>query len=570
MRKIAIVSIIFILGFGGGFFYSHLNGVFRSAKETKAYPSAKADFPVSYGKRFVILTTAFNNKDFFQKNLLSVLEQDYENYRVVYIDDCSTEGSFEKVSDFLEKNDAERLVAYSRNESHLGQTESLYRAIHSCDPDEIVVLIDGSDFLAHPNVLKRLNQYYASPDVWFTFGNYAEYPHYSLGREKQSIENQELGRRCADTSPHLVTFYAGLFQRIKLQDFLVDGVFAFDGVKEISLTAMLEMAGEHTFFAHDILYLHNSEAQSSDSSIDSSLVDSIQNASPYVPLSGHPMHDFAFDENERVDVVVFSNNRPLQLYAFLESAERHLRDVHQMTVIYRVSSEAYDLGYEEVKKVFPNVMYLNQPSSPYEDCGPLLRRAVFDESVSSGRFVAFAEDNTVFKERVDLGFAAKKMQETGSYGFFFKLGCFSSLDQDMPPTISIGNDVYAWQFSAGRGDWAEPNRVDMVLYKKELIFDDFKCMKFHNPEILDILWAERKDLKRVGLCYNCSKAENLSLHFAKSNKTLNSPESPISGKELLFLFQQGLKMNLQQVEENMPSSGDEEPEPYFIQREKTL
>ena len=42
--------------------------------------------------------------------------------------------------------------------------------------EEIVLVLDGDDCLAHENVLKALNKAYADPDVWMTYGNYLDYP----------------------------------------------------------------------------------------------------------------------------------------------------------------------------------------------------------------------------------------------------------------------------------------------------------------------------------------------------------------------------------------------------------
>jgi hypothetical protein len=44
-----------------------------------------------------------------------------------------------------------------RNPVRVGALENLYRCIHTCDDQEIVILLDGDDWLAHPRVLQTLN-----------------------------------------------------------------------------------------------------------------------------------------------------------------------------------------------------------------------------------------------------------------------------------------------------------------------------------------------------------------------------------------------------------------------------
>ncbi len=47
------------------------------------------------------------------------------------------------------------------------------RRVRLCHPEEIVVLVDGDDFLAHAEVLTRLNTIYQDPDVWLTLNQFA-------------------------------------------------------------------------------------------------------------------------------------------------------------------------------------------------------------------------------------------------------------------------------------------------------------------------------------------------------------------------------------------------------------
>ena len=48
-------------------------------------------------------------------------------------------------------------------------------------------------------------------------------------------------------------------------------------------------------------------------------------------------------EYRKADLVVFSKDRPLQLYAFLESVETYITDLETISVIYRVTSSAYEI-----------------------------------------------------------------------------------------------------------------------------------------------------------------------------------------------------------------------------------
>ncbi len=55
-----------------------------------------------------------------------------------------------------------------------------------------------------------------------------------------------------------------------------------------------------------------------------------------------------------INLVVYSYNRPLLLYSFLESFVKNVSGCSRVSVIYRASSKAYDKAYDEVKLDFPS------------------------------------------------------------------------------------------------------------------------------------------------------------------------------------------------------------------------
>ena len=49
-----------------------------------------------------------------------------------------------------------------------------------------------------------------------------------------------------------------------------------------------------------------------------------------------------FNENNNVDIIIFSYDRPLQLYAFLESIDQYCVGVGKCFVLYRASDKDYE------------------------------------------------------------------------------------------------------------------------------------------------------------------------------------------------------------------------------------
>ncbi len=212
---------------------------------------------------FVIVISAHNTKDWYEQNLDSVLTQTYPNYRVIYIADGSTDKSEELVENYIKENEKEDLVTLIKNQERRGHLACTCQAVFSCREDEIVVELDGTDWLANEEVLSKLSELYTDPNVWMTYGQFTYYPDFWEGFAspipKETIEKNDF-RSLHGCVSHLRTFYAGLFQQIKKEDFL-DGEKFFPRADDLAyIIPMLEMAGTHSRFVPEVLYVLNYSA----------------------------------------------------------------------------------------------------------------------------------------------------------------------------------------------------------------------------------------------------------------------------------------------------------------------
>ena len=212
-------------------------------------------------QKIVVIIPSFNNAQWYSRNLSSVCGQNYENYRVIYVDDCSTDRTGDLVEDFIKKTDQEAKIKLIKNQNRLGALQNLYNAIHSCEDEEIIVTVDGDDWLAHSGVLKKIDSVYSDPNVWMTYGSYIDIPQNTRGCSKQISEqiiNNNSFRKAPWSSSHLRTFKKWLFAKISKEDLLApDGTF-FRSAWDLSfMIPMLEMSGHHSKYIHDILYCYN-------------------------------------------------------------------------------------------------------------------------------------------------------------------------------------------------------------------------------------------------------------------------------------------------------------------------
>lgn len=212
---------------------------------------------------FVILIPSHNPGPGVEKSLLSVLSQNYQNFRIIYLDNSSTDGSFETAKKLASYLDKENKISFIK--SSAPPLESLYASVQTCKNSEIILVVDSTDFLAHEAVLTKLNRLYSSPFTWMTYGSYLDYPSYKTiptsckSFEKNVVFNNSY--RSHETmvlSP--VSFYAALFKKIKLDDLRYKECF-MEEVRSWAYTLpLLEMSGKHARFVNEVLYLHSRAA----------------------------------------------------------------------------------------------------------------------------------------------------------------------------------------------------------------------------------------------------------------------------------------------------------------------
>ena len=243
---------------------------------------------------FIIIIPSYNNEQWCERNLLSALEQNYDNFQIIYINDCSKDRTYDLVLELIKTHPRGNKVILINNSERCGSAlGNLYKAIHACPDEAIIVTVDGDDWLAHDKVLARLEQEYADPNVWMTHGSYLSWPAYTrdpwIHPLPQSVIDNHAYRRYQWVTTHLRTFYARLFKLIKKEDLLYQDSF-FSMAGDLAwMFPLLEMAGNHSRYIEDVLYIYNRGNPISDRYIDRTLQVQLEQVirakNSYAPLS---------------------------------------------------------------------------------------------------------------------------------------------------------------------------------------------------------------------------------------------------------------------------------------------
>lgn len=223
-------------------------------------------------KPFVIVIASYNNAPWCIKNLESALNQKYDNYRIQIIDDCSTDGQDIILKNYIDENQLSEKVTFICNKQRHRKLYNMYHAVHSCQPHEIVLELDGDDFLAHDQVLARFNEVYSKRDVWLVHAYYED-----VRLAKNGWKFYRNGRFCGTTPTGVIqarsyrrhwywsglrSYYAWLYQKIAKQDLIMPagpfkGQFFPTSSDRAVIYPMLEMAGKRIHYISESLLHRN-------------------------------------------------------------------------------------------------------------------------------------------------------------------------------------------------------------------------------------------------------------------------------------------------------------------------
>ena len=208
---------------------------------------------------FTIIIPSYNNEDWVERCLTSALDQDYENYDVVYVNDCSTDNTLSKVEEVIKNVESKAEVKVINNDTNKKALYNLYHTIKDAKEGTIIVTLDGDDWLPNDQILNMLDSEY-SDEVWMTAGSYVDNVSgmISCPSINEKYWNGNI-RMKPWTISHLRTFRRELFLKIRYEDLMDNDdyfyKFTFD---QAMMYPMAEMSGpDHFREIKQIMYVYN-------------------------------------------------------------------------------------------------------------------------------------------------------------------------------------------------------------------------------------------------------------------------------------------------------------------------
>jgi glycosyltransferase involved in cell wall biosynthesis len=388
---------------------------------------------------FVISICSFNNALWVKKNLDSIRKQLYSNYRIIYVDDASTDGTADLVEAYIKKYKLQDRVTLLRSTSRMRKLYHLYRTFHTCEDHEIIVQVDGDDTLADPHVLSLLNDIFLNNDVWLSYGSHRAKSGYKSGGRaltKEEITNALFRKPPKPLSiGHLKAFKAWLFKAIKLEDLLVKNIPGWQGQfypvanDTATVCPMLEMGRHHLWYNRKIVYRYNDKnswcSHKTEKKLQQACAKEIVNAQVYPELLQPLPCKRDNLEHARIACCIVPGDAAAD--TLLSLCKKYVHDVDAYIVV----------------------------SEPEQ----IVALLDFD-------YVLCVQDSAVLRKPISCKAWVKELVRTGAYGCY-GMPLVATFKKHGVTYQQIDQGLYAWQFACDKQTLVDPHNVCLSLYRKE-------------------------------------------------------------------------------------------------------
>ena len=196
---------------------------FNNEVDRRCYRSSGNQTPIS------IVTPFYNSEQYIERCIQSVVQQDYENYQLILIDDASTDNTVNVVNDAINSlpKDIQNKIKFITRDTNTGAVFNHLSALNSLvDSKDVVMLLDGDDWLVNNNTIFHFYNDLYQQGAEFTYGSCwslvdnipliaQDYP--SAVKANRSYRNHKFAWNMPYT--HLRTFSRKLFNGVSNEQF---------------------------------------------------------------------------------------------------------------------------------------------------------------------------------------------------------------------------------------------------------------------------------------------------------------------------------------------------------------
>lgn len=458
----------------------------------------------------VVIICSYNNAKWAVRNLSSVFSQRYKNFRVIYVDDASTDDTVKVVQEYINKYNLQNKFTLIQNSFRGRKLKNMFKSYRTCEDNEIIIQLDGDDWFAHQNVLSFINIQFKK-DTWLTYGTHKNYPPSSANigaksRPTPSLTIQNRTFRNDFLYMPLRTFYAWLFKQIKLEDMIAShsydnpqfrGKFYPASNDAVIMWAMLEMAHKKFKYVPQILYIANRGNPIIGLKVDRALQEAtakdIRKVIPLYPAIQKPL---ALDKNilkslQATGIIFAFNSNLDSLEKVIEATKNYIKNMNHLVVLYH---EKKSTKYQKLQNKYPNVRFINIAQMDFA-------RFINTLKAIPNSYFLLLNDTTTIDRPLPCNFCIQELEKTAAYAFYYALSDKLMAAKKIPYE-HIFDNLYVWKFGCDDKKQIPIHNFNATLLRKKTMLAELKQINQPTAKKLLQEWLTSSiSPKRVGLFF---------------------------------------------------------------------
>lgn len=271
-----------------------------------------------------------------------------------------------------------------------------------------------------------------------------------------------------------------------------------------------------------------------------------------------------------IQAVIFSMDRPLQLHLLLSSIQLYGGSGYfNISVLYATSSPEFEIGYDKLKKKFPQVSWVLEESFPPRVEFPLhsfywhnfywwLRyktsrqvRSKFRKQLieitqrTAERYIMFLTDDSMFYRTIHVPPRVLDIIENSPRHSSFSLRHGANI---FGGNYERDKDMLQWNVYRDQRhpEWNYPFSVDGHIYNKNFMIRALKKVAFKNPNSLEgNLCCYIRERKYLSGIYSNETSSLVGFELNRVQNMSNNHNLGISGRYLNSLFGEGYTMQIE-------------------------
>lgn len=145
----------------------HINSRIHQVYGRRFYNYEENYLPRKAEQKIVIITPVYNAESYIEGCIESVITQDYDNWEMYIIDDCSTDRTFELAKKYTD----DKRVVVLKNDNNRGAVYNQVMSIRHTSANDIIMLLDGDDALVNNNQIFQFYNNLYDGTTEFSYGS---------------------------------------------------------------------------------------------------------------------------------------------------------------------------------------------------------------------------------------------------------------------------------------------------------------------------------------------------------------------------------------------------------------